>query len=247
MLFLAIKNDIIKIIRKKEKNKEFFMSQPKKKNNLTMTHPELAKEWHPIKNGDLTPEQVTYGLGIKVWWQCEKGHEWQAFLGNRSIKGSKCPICRGVCLIPGTNDLATKQPELAKQWHPTKNGELTPHEVLCGSSKRVWWQCEKGHEWQTIIANRVSKKTSCPYCSGKRLLIGVNDLATKRPHLIKDWHPTKNGDLTPDQVTCGSQKRAWWQCSNCDHEWNTVIASRGINRTNCPQCVRNERYQRKNA
>lgn len=27
-------------------------------------------------------------------------------------------------LIPGVNDLATVNPELAKEWHPTKNGNL---------------------------------------------------------------------------------------------------------------------------
>jgi hypothetical protein len=37
--------------------------------------------------------------------------------------------------------LADVNPELAKQWHPDKNGDLTPDDVLPGSNKKVWWRC----------------------------------------------------------------------------------------------------------
>lgn len=55
-------------------------------------NPELAKEWHPTKNGDLTPYDVTYGSLKKVWWQCEKGHEWKARIGKRNL-GDGCFRC----------------------------------------------------------------------------------------------------------------------------------------------------------
>ena len=35
--------------------------------------------------------------------------------------------------------LAEEYPELAMQWHPTKNEGLTPEMVTCGSKKKVWW------------------------------------------------------------------------------------------------------------
>ena len=52
-------------------------------------------------------------------------------------------------------------PELIKEWHPTKNGELKPEEVTSGSNKKVWWKCEKGleHEWQTTVNSRTKHKT----------------------------------------------------------------------------------------
>ena len=34
---------------------------------------------------------------------------------------------------------------------------------------------------------------------------------TPYPHLVKEWHPTKNGDLTPKDVTYGSNKKVWWR------------------------------------
>ena len=36
---------------------------------------------------------------------------------------------------------------------------------------------------------------------------------TSYPHLVKEWHPTMNGDLTPEDITHGSKKKVWWLCS----------------------------------
>ena len=106
--------------------------------NLTITHPQLAAEWHPTKNGDLTPENVTYGSNKKVWWLCPKGHDYQAKIGNRAMLGRGCPYCAGKRVIVGINDLATTHPQLAAEWHPAKNGDLTPRNVTYGSGKKVW-------------------------------------------------------------------------------------------------------------
>jgi hypothetical protein len=48
-----------------------------KDNNFLAVPPKLAKQWHPVKNGTLTPDKIMAGSGMKVWWQCDKGHEWQ--------------------------------------------------------------------------------------------------------------------------------------------------------------------------
>ncbi len=75
---------------------------------------------------------------------------------------------------------------LVGEWHPTKNGTLQPSDVTIGSGKKVWWKCLNGHEWQAAIANRV-KGQGCPYCSGKRLIKGENDLQTKYPDIAREW------------------------------------------------------------
>ena len=107
--------------------------------NLSTKHPDLAKEWHPTKNGELKPTEFTPGSDKKVWWFCEKGHEWPATIGDRS-RGGGCPKCREerigelvrrAALKKGS--LAEKHPDLAKEWHKTKNGELTPSDVTPGS------------------------------------------------------------------------------------------------------------------
>jgi hypothetical protein len=190
----------------------------------------LAKQWHPTKNGDLTPRDFTPGSNKKVWWLCTKGHEWQASVYSRST-GRGCPYCSGN-IVCNDNCLATINSDLANQWHPTKNGDLTPRDVTLHSGKNVWWICGKGHEWQTRIAGR-SDGLGCPYCSGKAVC-DDNCLATLNPDLAKQWHPTKNGSLTPRDVTRGSHKKVWWICDK-GHEWQAEVKSRNAG-IGCPYC-----------
>ena len=204
----------------------------RKENVLSVVDPELAAQWHPAKNGSLTPEMVTKASNKKVWWQCRQGHEWQATISSRS-NGNGCPYCSGRNAVKGINDLATIHPNLAEQWHPIKNGDLMPDMVTAGSSKKVWWRCRLGHEWQTRIVDR-NHKSGCPYCSGHKVWKGFNDLATANPGLATQWHPTKNGSLTPEMVTKTSNKKVWWQCEE-GHEWQAAIRNRSYG-CNCPYC-----------
>ena len=207
-------------------------------NSLASQHPKLAKQWHPEKNGKLTPDQIVAGSGKKAWWQCPQNpeHEWEARIVNR-VNGDGCPFCRNLKLS-ATNSLAGLHPELAKEWHPELNGTLTPDQIVAGSGKKVWWQCPKGadHEWQARLADRTNG-LGCPFCSGRRPSI-TNSLASLYPKLVKEWHLAKNGTLTPDQIVAGSNKKAWWQCSrSADHQWEAVIASRVSLGAGCPYCA----------
>ncbi len=201
-------------------------------NDLATQNPDLAAEWHPDKNGDLTPQDVTPGSKLKAWWRCGEGHDWRATVDKR-VQGQGCPYCSGRNVLPGFNDLATRNPELAAEWHPTKNGDLTPGDVLPGSTKMAWWRCELGHEWGAPVSRRTNGY-GCPYCSNRKVLPGFNDLATRNPELAAEWHPTKNGDLTPHDVTPGSSRKVWWRCGK-GHEWCTTVDKR-TNGCGCPYC-----------
>ena len=226
-------------------------------NDLTTKRPDLAAQWHPTKNNELTPGMVTYGSGKKVWWYLpyhdpETGKhfdfEWQATIANR-IKDHECPYLLGRAVWPGYNDLETKRPDLAMQWHPTKNGKLTPEMVTCGSGKKVWWYLPYDDpitgkhfcfEWQASMCNRMRTK-GCPFLTGQAVWLGYNDLATKCPDLAAQWHPTKNGSLLPEMVTCYSNKKVWW-CFPYDDpvtgkhfcfEWQASICNR-MRAKGCP-------------
>jgi len=136
-------------------------------NCLATLNPEIALQWHPIKNEGLTPFDVTCGSGEKVYWLCPDCNEsYDAIISDRTRKDSTgCPYCAGkkVCL---GNCLATLRPDLALQWHPALNKDLTPFNVTCGSSKKAFWICDKGHKWEAKINNRAGKnKTGCPECN----------------------------------------------------------------------------------
>ena len=132
-------------------------------NDLATTHPALAAEWHPTKNGDLTPRDVVAGSAKRFWWLCAKGHEWPA-LGSDHATGKACPYCSGLRTWPGFNDMGTTHPALAAEWHPTKNADQTPQQVMAVTNKKVWWLCAEGHEWRSVVVSRASG-VGCPSCA----------------------------------------------------------------------------------
>ena len=135
------------------------------------------------------------------------------------------------------NSLLFSNSEVAKEWNYEKNGNLKPEHFAPNSHKKVWWKCGKGHEWQAAIANR-NKGRKCPYCSGKKVLKGYNDLQTVNPTLALEWNYEKNNGLTPAEVTPNSNKKVWWKCSE-GHEWETTINNRS-NGNGCPICRKNK-------
>lgn len=116
-----------------------------------------------------------------------------------------------VKLIKGESDLATLHPDLVKEWHPIKNGDLMPEDISSGSGKEVWWLCPEGHTYSMVVNQRTKRGYGCPYCSGHRAIRGINDLATSNPELSEEWNYEKNNNLTPYDVTAGSHKR----CGGC--------------------------------
>ena len=186
-------------------------------NDLATTNPSLAGEWDYKLNIGLTPSDVTANSGKNVWWHLQydipndymvenlRGKRvdfrWQAAVSDRN-NGNGCPFLAGKAVWPGFNDLRTTNPELAKQWHPTKNGELTAVQVTASSNKKIWWllpydvpmeysikHLRGKHfdfEWQTTINHRTGNYgTGCPYLNGKAVWPGFNDLQTTNPELAK--------------------------------------------------------------
>jgi hypothetical protein len=198
--------------------------------NLLAVHPGLAHEWHPSRNGTLTPSDVAPMSEWKAWWVCGKGHEWQAMICNRA-RGAGCPYCAGTKPAPD-RCLGTINPALASQWHPSMNGSLTPDRVTPMSGRKVWWICEKKHEWQATIANR-NRGNGCPYCIRKRVAPDTC-LAAVNPELAREWHPTLNMPLTPQDVRPFSNKQVFWLCDK-GHAWQAPIHSRGYG-MRCPHC-----------
>ena len=333
--------------------------------------------WHKEKNiGSITSIKKS-DKSNKYWWKCDRGHSFKMTPLHRLIRDQGCPYCRGL-KVDETNSLRTIQPKIASEWHSTKNGSLTPDDVTPGSNKKVWWQCEHGHEWPAIINNRVGKGSKCPFCwnygtsypeillylvikevyaetlnrhkidntefdistpeltlaieydgryyhddeyldaeiskrdarkdakakelgihlirvketydkikphiEGENVVVynpngnredRVNDflplltqllkpfgldtelklpdnfkekaysmmnqlkleinLAVEYPEVAAEWHPTKNGTLTPEMVKSQSNKSVWWKCSICGHEWETAISHRTVDGTGCPE------------
>jgi hypothetical protein len=198
--------------------------------SLAAENPHLARQWHPRKNGTLTPKDVTLKSGRKAWWLCKRGHEWEATVASRS-NGTGCPYCQGRGPLQD-RCLETTNPDLASEWHPTKNFPLTPRDLTKCSTKRVWWMCKRGHEWQTRVQARRAG-SGCPECAH---IIATDEycLARVNPELTNQWHPTKNKGLTPKDLTPYSCKKVWWMCEK-GHEWQSDVFHRSRG-GGCPYC-----------
>ena len=125
---------------------------------------------------------------------------------------------------------------LMAEWDWEKNNEFgfDPSKLTCGSSKKVWWVCARGHEWEAKILNRYMGN-GCPYCSGQRVLKGYNDLQTINSSLSNEWNYEKNNGLTPKNFLPNSNKKVWWKCSE-GHEWEATINNRNKGNS-CPFCT----------
>ena len=188
-------------------------------NDLASTDPELAKEAY-----EWDPSTLSRSSNKKVSWKCELGHIWQAPPGNR-VGGSGCPACSNNRVEPGVNDLLTTRPDLADQadgWDPST--------VTKSSQKVLPWRCKFGHQWKTSVGARQSG-TNCPVCSGKKVLVGFNDLATLHPDIA-----VQADGWDPATVTAGSTRSGpnTWKCT-LGHTWKTTVARR-TSGSGCPFC-----------
>lgn len=156
-------------------------------------------------------------------------------------QGVGCPYCSGQ-RVGRFNNLEYLRPDLIEDWDFRKN-EFLPSEIVCFSTKRAFWLCNKcEHEWNTKIYKRTHSNRGCPACSGK-VVTDKNRLSILFPEISSEWHPSKNGELTPNDVSFGSTKKFWWICGS-GHEWKTTINSRASLGNGCPKC-KNSRGENK--
>ena len=202
-------------------------------NDLASHDLELASEWDYDKN-IFKPEELSYASKQEIWWRCVHGHSWKATINARVFRKRGCPYCAGQQVWQGFNDLATTHPELAAEWDYEKNAGLIPEEVTAGKDMKAWWRCPRGHSWEAFIYSRKAG-SGCPVCSGNTLLPGFNDLATVKPELVSEWDYDRNTDMTPDTVSAGTSRKAWWKCDK-GHGWRASIVSR-VGGNNCPVCA----------
>ncbi len=210
------------------------------KSNALLKHStHLFNEWDFEKNDELGLDiyKVTKGSDKKAWWICSKcKSKFYRKIEIRS-RGQNCPYCVGR-MVNHTNSLASLRPELASEWHPAKNGDLTPHDVTCSKGTKVWWVCLKCSSDYEQSIDKKTQGRGCPYCAGYKIN-STNSLADNRKDLMVEWHIDKNKGLNPYEIGCGSGHKVWWICKdNRNHEWITSVNNRN-NGTNCPYCTHN--------
>lgn len=124
-------------------------------NALFKVKPSLLDEWDYERN-DVLPETVSYMSNVQYHWICSQGHPFTASPAERIRRNKGCTVCKS---------LARKRPDIALEWHPSKNA-FTPEEVTPSSHKEVWFICRScGEEYISEVVDRVRRKgPHCPHC-----------------------------------------------------------------------------------
>lgn len=215
-----------------------------KDNSMLKVRPELWCEWDFEKGHELKLDiwKMTKGSHKTAWWICPKcTSKYHSGVSYRASNGVGCPYCAGQ-KVNYTNSLATINPELASEWHPTKNGDLTPNDVTERSGKKFWWLGKCGHEWEAVSYSRARDNLGCPYCTNQKTLIGFNDIHTTNPKMSKSLVNFEDGL----KYTQGSNRRVEFKCPDCEHYIGKKsivnIFSNGIS---CPRCSDGKSYPEK--
>jgi hypothetical protein len=196
-------------------------------NDLQTLFPKLAEEatgWDPSK--------VSPGSNKKYQWKCSKGHKWNAIVISRTSLNTGCPVCSNLKIVPGVNDLKTTHPNIAQDadgWDPKKVG--------MGTDEVKNWKCKFGHKYAAMVNKRTKRNQGCPVCANKRIVIGLNDLATTHPELASEafgWDPTS---VNAGRGSKKSSEKRLWRCKE-GHIWKATPASRtnSSHQSGCPSC-----------
>ena len=222
-------------------------------NTLVFKFPDIATQWHSIKNQSVDINNIHAGSGQKVWWKCKNGHEWETAVYMRTGEGTDCPHCynenRGEIYrqkaAERNGSLADLNPAYLAQWNKEKNGDLSPDKVTTKSRTKAWWECEHGHpSYEQAIAAKAGGSI-CPECARTKRAESVRLARLKRAGSLKDrypdiaehWDNEKNCNFKPELVTAGSKQSFYWKCKQ-GHEWNTSVNTMTDKRRSyiCPVC-----------
>ena len=273
-------------------------------NDLYTTHPELATQWHPTRNKNLTVFDVSAGSNRKVWWLGKCGHEWQSVICSRA-SGCGCSACNEERKTSFAENaiffyLKSVYPDTVKSYRVDWLGRMELDIYIPSLQVAVEYD---GQAWHDNIENDTRKGVLCkehsihlirirePQCpelecesiklnststieleraihtlfkdyllnsnnvdidierdrtqiydvisysqKGKSLLMLAYNLAT-------EWHPILNGTLKPENISYKSNKKVWWKCKICGHEWQATVNHRSSGR-GCPECAKQKRKKK---
>ena len=190
------------------------------------------------KNG-FNPKDIPVNSCKEVFWKCKNGHTWKEKVSRVYGRKNKCLYCSGRIVQSGYNDLQTLYPELAKEWDYDKN-DITPDRVSPKDTDLYWWKCKNGHpSFRRSVEHRVNRQDTCPYCSGRMVVPGINDLQTLYPQIAAEWDYENNDGVLPNEVSAETWKSYNWICPKGHHYPMKVhLRTHSIKSLDCPKCVK---------
>lgn len=211
-------------------------------NTISDIHPELTSYWSSKNTQKIDEITLSEAKNKKYFWLCDccnlEFNEKLSIvldkfsnINNRELK-KICPYCNKKIPKP-EESLGYKKPFLKSEWLENINGDI--YNVFSNSNDIIEWICRKCHRnYKAKISNRAEDDKCCPYCSNRKLIKGINDLATTHPHLIKEWSSLNDRQLS--YLTNKSSYKAWWNCSVCSNTYQQVVSQKFTSKISCPYC-----------
>jgi hypothetical protein len=205
-------------------------------NDLTTTHPSLAKQLDVTLSGGLRSDQIAATTKRRVMWRCPKGHHYRASASDRFGSLEDCRICSGRSLVAGINDLASTHPEIAKLMNARWLGSESAVKLASESSRSIHFICAAGrHEYEMRVVDAANGK-ACPQCERKRTSQSSENLIVTHPTLAAEWHPSWNHGREPSEARDESNQEAYWLCP-VGHTYRMKISDR-VSGYKCSMCSR---------
>ncbi len=209
-------------------------------NTFSDVYPEFLDMY--AESNERKPNEIFYNSTLWFRWNCRTCQsEYGAYIEDVISGRESCPYCSNRYVKSGLNDLKTIYPDIASMW--SDNNETNADGVFPTSSLGVIWNCpDCGGEYKARISEVVNGSYTCPFCSGRRVLSGFNDFATKHPELMNEYDYTTNYITTDSNaINVKSHKLLWWICpKNSEHRYymspTQKLWYQKRHRESCPYC-----------
>jgi very-short-patch-repair endonuclease len=187
------------------------------------------------------PQNVFKSSGKKFWFDCPHCNHYFDSSLYHVVGGCWCPFCSGNKLCNETEcttcfEKSFASHEKSKYW--SKKNTENPRNVFKSSDKKFWFDCSScNHSFDNALSS-IYNNHWCPFCNNKRLCnetvcIFCNEKSFASHEKSQFW--SKKNTENHRNVFKSSNKKFWFDCSNCNHSFvialNNIVGGRW-----CPYC-----------
>jgi very-short-patch-repair endonuclease len=212
-----------------------------------------AKYWHKEKNGDIRPEDITIRTGEKYWFICNNAECGHSFLTSpdKIAGGNWCyyccvpsnKLCEDMnCAKCLAKTFATH--EKAQYW--SNKNELPPNRIFKNCNKKFWFDCICGHNFASMLGS-INKGSWCPFCCDiPKQLCDKEDCqrcfnnSFASVEKSQYWNYEKNDKVKPRDVFKNMNKKFYFKCGDCKHDFDASLCNVSSHDRWCPYCSRNK-------
>lgn len=211
------------------------ISCSKLKSHDEFVHKAIMKNKY-ISNGDIEILGMYIDVKTPVRCRCNvHDYIWDAHIDSL-YAGCGCKYC-GLDKLSTCNSLSYEDFSYRLS---LMHNDIKLVGTYTNGSTHTEFKCKNGHVWQSL-PTKILQGNGCPYCNGKQVLVGFNDMWTTRPDIAGLLNNSNDGY----KYTYGSKKKLEFKCRLCGHIQEKVIKDVSLQGFSCNRCSDNLSYPNK--